>query len=140
MLATISILKNTLAMMSCHPKISESFCGEDSVEKLIAHYGEDRDAETVDGEETVKRAMTSTEILTEWKTFRQLLVKQPRDTTASQLKELVSNDMLKAMQDCLYWLDDSSFYRFCGEKLLAFMTVILKKFMAENQGESRFDI
>ena len=34
---------------------------------------------------------------TEWKTFRQLLVKQPRDTTASQLKELVSNDMLKAM-------------------------------------------
>ena len=34
---------------------------------------------------------------TEWKTFRQLLVKQPQDTTASQLKELVSNDMLKAM-------------------------------------------
>ena len=55
--------------------------GDDSVEKLIAHYGEDRDAETVNGEETVKRAMISTEILTEWKTFRQLLVKRPRDTT-----------------------------------------------------------
>jgi len=39
--------------------------GDDSVEKLIAHYGEDRDAETVDGEETVKRAMIFTEILTE---------------------------------------------------------------------------
>ena len=65
--------------------------------KLIAHYGEDREAETVDGEETVKAAMISTEIRTEWKTFRQLLVKQPQDTTASQLKELVSNDMLKAM-------------------------------------------
>ena len=51
----------------------------------------------MDGEETVKRAMISTEILTEWKTFRQLLVKRPRDTTASQLKELVSSDMLKAM-------------------------------------------
>ncbi|ORU94137.1 MAG: hypothetical protein A6F71_09170 [Cycloclasticus sp. symbiont of Poecilosclerida sp. M] len=70
--------------------VSLPTCGEDSVEKLIVHYGE-----TVDGEETVKRAMISTEILTEWKTF---LVKQPRhDTTASQLKELVSNDMLKAM-------------------------------------------
>ena len=71
--------------------------GDDSVEKLIAHYGEDRYAETVDGEETVKRTMISTEILTEWKTFRQLLVKRPRDTTASQLKELVSSYMLKAM-------------------------------------------
>ena len=71
--------------------------GEESVGKLIAHYGEDREAETVDGEETVKAAMISTEIRTEWKTFRQLLVKQPQDTTASQLKELVSNDMLKAM-------------------------------------------
>ena len=71
--------------------------GEESVGKLIAHYGEDREAETVDGEETVKAAMISTEIRTEWKTFRQLLVKQPQDTTASQVKELVSNDMLKAM-------------------------------------------
>ena len=51
----------------------------------------------MDGEETVKADMISTEIRTEWKTFRQLLVKQPQDTTASQLKELVSNDMLKAM-------------------------------------------
>ena len=71
--------------------------GEESVGKLIAHYGEDREAEIVDGEETVKAAMISTEIRTEWKTFRQLLVKQPQDTTASQLKELVSNDILKAM-------------------------------------------
>ena len=50
----------------------------------------------MDGEETVKAAMISTEIDTEWKTFRQLLVKQPQDTV-SQLKELVSNDVLKEM-------------------------------------------
>ena len=50
--------------------------GDDSVEKLIAYYGEDRNAETVDGEETVKRGMISTKILTEWRTFRQLLAKQ----------------------------------------------------------------
>ena len=43
--------------------------GEESVGKLIAHYGEDREAETVDGEETVKAAMISTEIRTEWKNF-----------------------------------------------------------------------
>ena len=63
--------------------------GDDSVEKLIAPYGEDNDAETVDGEEMVKRAMISTEIFTEWKTFRQLLVKRPCDTTASMQKELL---------------------------------------------------
>ena len=39
--------------------------GEESVGKIIAHYGEDREAETVDGEETVKAAMISTEIRTE---------------------------------------------------------------------------
>ena len=85
-------------------------------------FKKNMDAETVDGEETVKRAVISTEILTEFKTFRQLLVKRPRDTTASQLKELVSSDMLKASQfaqDGINWLDDSSFYRFCGEELLA---------------------
>ena len=71
--------------------------GDDFVEKLITHYGEDRDTETVDDEETMKRAMICTEILTEWKTFHQLLVKRSCDTTASQLKELVSSDMLKAM-------------------------------------------
>lgn len=71
--------------------------GEESVKKLLAHYGQDKDAETLDGEDTVKTAMISTETATEWKTFRQLLVKQPHDTTATQLKELVSNDMLKAM-------------------------------------------
>ena len=39
--------------------------GDDSVVQLIAHYGADRDTETVDGEEAVKRTMISTEILTE---------------------------------------------------------------------------
>ena len=77
--------------------VSLPSCGDDSVEKLITHYGEDRDAKTVNGEETVKRGMISTKILTEWKTFRQLLVKEPCHTTASQLKELVSSDMLKTM-------------------------------------------
>ena len=83
--------------------------GEESVGKLIADYGEDREAETVDGEETVKAAMISTEIRTEWKTFRQLLVKQPQDTTASQLKELVSNYMLKAMFPNLNKIVERSF-------------------------------
>ena len=71
--------------------------GDEYIEKLIDHYGEDKNAETMDGEDTVKSAMISTEICTEWKTFRRLLVKEPQDTTASQLKELVSSNMLKAM-------------------------------------------
>ena len=97
---------------------------DEFVEKLIAHYREYRDAEeTVDDEEMMTITMICTEILTEWKTFRQLPVKRPCDTTASQLKELVSSDMLKAMFLNLHkmasnWLDDSSFYHFCGEELL----------------------
>jgi hypothetical protein len=71
--------------------------GNDAIGELIAHYGEDRDAETTDGEETVKKAMVTSDLLTEWATFLKLLVKKPQDTTSSQLKELVSNKMLKAM-------------------------------------------
>jgi hypothetical protein len=49
--------------------------GNDAIGELIAHYGEDRDAETTDGEETVKKAMLSSDLLTEWATLRKLLVK-----------------------------------------------------------------
>lgn len=71
---------------------------------------ENRDDETLDGEKTVKTAMISTEIVTEWKFFRQLLVQQPQvDTTATQLKKLVSNDMLKAMFPNLHTIASITF-------------------------------
>ena len=45
----------------------------------------------------LKPAMISSDVRTEWRSFRALLVKQPADNTASQLKDLVTNDMLIAM-------------------------------------------
>ena len=44
--------------------------GEDSVDTLSSHYGVDRPAQTLEGEEFSKPALTSAEVSTEWKTFR----------------------------------------------------------------------
>ena len=71
--------------------------GEDSVSTLLAHYGIERSAETLDGGETVKEAMISTDISTEWKTFRQYMSKHPKDNLQLQLKDLASNEMMKNM-------------------------------------------
>ena len=71
--------------------------GEDSVSTLLAHYGIERSAETLDGEETVKEAMITPDISTEWKTFRRYMSKQPKDNLQLQLKDLASNEMMKTM-------------------------------------------
>ena len=74
-----------------------SHYGENSISTLLAHYGTDRSAETLQGEETVKEAMISPDITTEWKTFRQFMAKQPKENMKLQLKELATNEMLKSM-------------------------------------------
>ena len=71
--------------------------GNESIEVLLKHYGEDKPAQTVVGEETVKPSMISSEIRSEWRTYRSLLAKKPEVSTAFQLKELVTNNMLIAM-------------------------------------------
>ena len=71
-----------------------SHYGEDSITTLLAHYGIDRPAETLQGEETVKEA---SDITTELKTFHQFMAKQPKENMKLQLKELVTNEMLKSM-------------------------------------------
>ena len=76
---------------------SSSTYGDRSIDVIFDHYGQDKSAETVDGEETEKKAIVSSEIRTEWKTYRSLLMKKPQDNTESQMKELITNDMLKAM-------------------------------------------
>ena len=71
--------------------------GEEAVKLLISHYGVDKQAETIQGEECVKPSMISSEIHTEWKTFRRYVSKKPEETMSSQLKELTSNAMLTTM-------------------------------------------
>ena len=71
--------------------------GEDSIKTLFAHYGASKPAETLHGEETVKEAIISSDISTEWKTYCQYVSKRPKENMKLELKELVSNEMLKTM-------------------------------------------
>ena len=62
--------------------------------QLLAHYGAEKPAETLLGEPTNREA---TDITTEWKTYRQLLVNKPENNMKLQLKELVCNDMMRTL-------------------------------------------
>ena len=66
--------------------------GEDSVDILANHYAKDLLAESVHGIEFEKEAVVCTDVCTEWKTYCQLLSKQPREDLKSQLKELATNE------------------------------------------------
>ena len=70
---------------------------EEEISTLLAHYGEEKPAETLLGEPTNKEAIITSDITTEWKTYRQLLVNKPEDNIKLQLKEIASNDMLKTL-------------------------------------------
>ena len=49
------------------------------------------------GETTVRNAIISSDITTEWKMFHQFMAKQPKSDIKSQLKELWSTEMSKPM-------------------------------------------
>ena len=71
--------------------------GSESIEVLLNHYGVDKPALTLSGEEAEKSALISYEVQTEWITFQNLLAKKPKESMASQLKELITNEMLITM-------------------------------------------
>ena len=66
--------------------------GKKSIEVLLYHYGKDKFALTLNDEETVKTAVISSEVHTEWIT-RTSLAKKPEDSIALQ-QELSTNEML----------------------------------------------
>ena len=71
--------------------------GKKSIEVLLNHYGKDDFALTLNDEETVKTAVISPQVHTEWITFRTLLAKKPEDSIALQLIELITNEVLVTM-------------------------------------------
>ena len=71
---------------------------------LIDHYAQDFPAETVHGVQFVKERIISLDVSTEWKTYRQLLSKQPKDNLKTQLEELATNDTLIALLTNLHKL------------------------------------
>ena len=76
--------------------------GNRSIEVLLDHFGKDMPAVTLNGDETMKSAVVSSNIRTEWTTFRTFLAKKPKDDIKSQLAELITNDMLVTMFPSLH--------------------------------------
>ena len=71
--------------------------GDNEVAILTAHYGQDKSAEATTGRQYIKEGLISTEVSTEWKTYRHYLSKQPKDTFKKQLKEMSSETMMVSM-------------------------------------------
>ena len=72
--------------------------GEDQVKTLLTHYGLELPAETVLRDEFLMPPLiTGSDLLTQWKTFRQYIRNQPRKDVKEQLKELTTNSMIQTM-------------------------------------------
>ena len=74
--------------------------GEDCINTILKHYGKDLTAESVLAEETeesVKPALVSSDITSEWKTYRRYIAPQPKEDMEAQLKELTTNSKLIVM-------------------------------------------
>ena len=53
--------------------------GEEAIGTLLAHYGSEKPAETLHGNLTNREAIITSDIITEWKTYHQLLVSKPKN-------------------------------------------------------------
>ena len=71
--------------------------GEHEIITLLSHYGATKPAETLLGESTSKEAIITSDTVTERKTYRQLLVNKPENSMKIQLRELVSNEVMKTL-------------------------------------------
>ena len=60
--------------------------GNSSIQTLIGQFGRDLPSTSLEGTEFEKAAIVSSDLSTEWKTYRQLLIKQPKDDISMQLK------------------------------------------------------
>ena len=70
---------------------------EDCIDIFLKHYGKGLTAKSVLAEESVKPAFVSSDITSEWKTYRRYIARQPKEDMKAQLKELTTNSMLLAM-------------------------------------------
>ena len=75
-----------------------------AIDTQIDHYAKDFPVETVHGVQFMREGIISLNVCTEWKTYRQLLSKQPKDNLKTQLQELATNDTLIALLPNLHKL------------------------------------
>ena len=71
--------------------------GANSIQILIGQFERGLPAKALEGTEFEKAAIVSSDLSIEWKVYRQLLIKQPKDYISMQLKELLTNDILIAL-------------------------------------------
>ncbi len=71
--------------------------GEQAIATLLSHYGVTRPAETLTGELANREAMVTSDVVMEWKTYRQLLFNKPEISMIAQLQQLVSDDMMTTL-------------------------------------------
>ena len=63
----------------------------------MVHYGKEGPAKISLGEPTIKENVSSSKICSEWKIYRQFMIKKPKENMKLQLKELASNVMMTTM-------------------------------------------
>ena len=65
----------------------------------LEHYGSEFPAQTVVGDEFLIPTVitSSSDLPTEWKTFRRYITNQPREDIKEQLKEFSTNSMMQTM-------------------------------------------
>ena len=61
--------------------------GKDCIDTILKHYGKDLTAESVIAKESVKPALISYDITSEWKTYRRYIAQQPKEDMKAQLKD-----------------------------------------------------
>ena len=54
--------------------------GEEAISTQLAHYSVEKAAETMLGEPTIRKAVITPNVATEWKTYCQLIVSKPEST------------------------------------------------------------
>ena len=63
--------------------------GDDKIKALIQNYGKELQGETIVGDEYARPAFVSSDLSTEWKTFRRYITNQPKEDINKQLKRIV---------------------------------------------------
>ena len=71
--------------------------GNEFLGVLEDHYGKELAAKSVEGEEFTVPALVSSDIRTEWVTFRRYITTRPKEDNTKLLMELATNSMLVQM-------------------------------------------
>ena len=81
------------------PNSLENYVWRRPIKVFLEHNGSELPAETVVGGEFLMPAVitSSSDLPTEWKTFRRYITNQPREDIKEQLKELSTNSMMQIM-------------------------------------------